>query len=1226
MPKAKFVDSAIDFCRTWGFDGLDLDWEYPGYIGRGGRTTDKANFALLLSELRSAFDAEGSATGKAPLLLTAAVGIGPTTADNAYDVPALNQYLDFINLMTYDMYGGWSPEKTAIHSQLYAGPGDSFGDGVPLSGEYAVNDWISRGASVNKLALGLVTYSRSFQLQSSAAGQGPGAAGVGYGATQPYSKQKGLASYYEILTLISQGAYCGAQKSYDASRCGAYLQKDDLWMGFDDEESVRCKAAFIKEKGLIGGLMWDLPEDDFPNGLSLLPFEEQQAVMQYRTLPDRKRTLVGRLLSLRACAQALGDPTYDHIQIGRTKGKKPFLHSPLPGSLPNFNFNISHDGNWVVLASDCLYLVGVDVSAPQIDRGEPDDETWFQDMTSVLTETERETIRRGKTHQERYAIFQRIWSAKEAVAKAVGQGLSFGLERMEVSFPELEEEGIGSLVWSAMGWSRSEEHPPKRGQTCRRLAVRRTHFSSLLANLQGGARGDRQSKRLEDGRVLQGKPCKEFSGGSWVTVALGPVDDAVDADGNFKTTFRIPGLGGPASVEALAAKGQTEASQNWIPKPSGFHQLSVDALAPEKVRKELTALKARSWAAAAGVRDLGKAVLSVRRHVLQGPDKAKIAKTKSDKPPVNGKDGPSQLLTELDALSIVDIVESTGAAGSGRKIFVGGKRDVDPLNMASFVDRCVEIMGDADTLPAGIAFTCRKGLKPDTPNQDTWCALKMDRLFAAAKDSRFPGLNMSRSLGDTLGHAECGITCEPEITRLDIDTSSKQMLLICSDGVWEFISAQEAVEIVGMRPPELCDEAVSLLAKESWDRWIREEGAAVVDDITVGVVHIGKDRRQHLEGIPESFHTPDLRVFFEPAVEQGLFACFHFRREKATWSDVRRRGETELEAAEEIIRCFHNMPWREVLIEADVSDKACCVVERGHARHEAADRWELHPPPGLPQGNVGTARSAVLAAIRACKLPASVIKRLQLSSMHCRCAQPKEGESEHLEDRHVPRPLDTEPDDFDEPLEKAPHYERSDRLDSAAGYLYEDTVEQIWDKQDASGLVWYTDAAFWDRMAGDLDERCADGWDVEDEVNSDTGIDEETPQLRHSRRIMRSWGGHLSAAPSSTLLAVVEGLQPNMARTGLGWVGERQRARPRPPADEWNHIGSIYDPPQMEVKSRSFSVRPTVPASFSASSLYFAEDRRRKVTFVQATHASAGENRAILERRTHILVHVLTAL
>jgi len=183
--------------------------------------------------------------------------------DNGYDVPALNQYLDFINLMTYDMYGGWSPERVGIHSQLYAGPGDAFGSsGVALSGAWAVQDWLGRGASAGKLALGLASYSRSFRLQSSAPGQGPAAAGIGYGAQQQYSQQTGLASYYEILRLI-QG---GATKSYDKARCGAFLQKGDLWMGFDDEESVRCKANFIKEKGLIGGLLWDLPEDDFLNG------------------------------------------------------------------------------------------------------------------------------------------------------------------------------------------------------------------------------------------------------------------------------------------------------------------------------------------------------------------------------------------------------------------------------------------------------------------------------------------------------------------------------------------------------------------------------------------------------------------------------------------------------------------------------------------------------------------------------------------------------------------------------------------------------------------------------------------------------------------------------------------------------------------------------------------------------------------------------------------------
>ena len=76
----------------------------------------QANFATLLEQLRAAFDAEGTSTNRAPLLLTAAVGIGPTTADNAYDVPKLNEYMDFINLMTYDMQLGLPsrPKATAM--------------------------------------------------------------------------------------------------------------------------------------------------------------------------------------------------------------------------------------------------------------------------------------------------------------------------------------------------------------------------------------------------------------------------------------------------------------------------------------------------------------------------------------------------------------------------------------------------------------------------------------------------------------------------------------------------------------------------------------------------------------------------------------------------------------------------------------------------------------------------------------------------------------------------------------------------------------------------------------------------------------------------------------------------------------------------------------------------------------------------------------------------------
>ena len=108
--RQQFVENAVNFLKKFGFDGLDMDWEYPAHPGQGGVPADKQNFVELLKDLRQSFDQED-------LLLTAAVGVSEETAKAGYDIPQISKYLDFINLMTYDYAGGWS-SATGLNSPL----------------------------------------------------------------------------------------------------------------------------------------------------------------------------------------------------------------------------------------------------------------------------------------------------------------------------------------------------------------------------------------------------------------------------------------------------------------------------------------------------------------------------------------------------------------------------------------------------------------------------------------------------------------------------------------------------------------------------------------------------------------------------------------------------------------------------------------------------------------------------------------------------------------------------------------------------------------------------------------------------------------------------------------------------------------------------------------------------------------------------------------------------
>lgn len=108
-----------------------------------------------------------------------------------------------------------------------------------------------------------------------------------------------------------------------------------------------------------------------------------------------------------------------------------------------------------------------------------------------------------------------------------------------------------------------------------------------------------------------------------------------------------------------------------------------------------------------------------------------------------------------------------------------------------------------------------------------------------ARNGHYPGLNMSRCLGDLMGHADAGCSCEPEICERQLGPED-HVLLVCSDGVWEFITPQEAVEMVSMQGLGGPMSSADTLAKEAWDRWIREEENSVVDDITVILVLLGR--------------------------------------------------------------------------------------------------------------------------------------------------------------------------------------------------------------------------------------------------------------------------------------------------------------------------------------------------------------------------------------------------
>jgi len=252
--RKKFITNAIEFIEKWGFEGLDLDWEYPKCWQvdcSKGPDSDKEAFSALVRELSAEFKPRG-------WILSAAVSPSKTVMDAGYDIPALNQYLDIINVMTYDYHGHWD-KKTGHVAPLYEYPEDDF---YFFNANFTMNYWHSQGADKSKLVMGMPMYGQSFTLADTS-DTGLNSDANGRGEAGDFTRAGGFLAYYEICHKIRSEGWIVERDI--GNRLGPIAHKGSQWVGFDDIAMIRRKSQYVMDSGFGGGMIWALDLDDFAN-------------------------------------------------------------------------------------------------------------------------------------------------------------------------------------------------------------------------------------------------------------------------------------------------------------------------------------------------------------------------------------------------------------------------------------------------------------------------------------------------------------------------------------------------------------------------------------------------------------------------------------------------------------------------------------------------------------------------------------------------------------------------------------------------------------------------------------------------------------------------------------------------------------------------------------------------------------------------------------------------
>lgn len=253
-----FVASAVNFVVTYGFDGIDIDWEYPVGGGLGSNTTrpeDKQNFTLLMAELRRQFDEQGLRDGK-DYVLTAATAAGFDKLPN-YQLGALAQYVDWFNVMTYDYHGTW--ENTTNHqAPLYGSSRDASSVASRYNIDWTIQAYLAAGVPADKILMGVPLYTRAWSgVSATSNGLYQAASGPAAGTWEP-----GSFDYRDLHDrLINQPDQYF--RYWDAEAMVPYVYNPSLGMfsTYEDTQSVQAKLDYIAAQHLGGMFFWDLSGD-----------------------------------------------------------------------------------------------------------------------------------------------------------------------------------------------------------------------------------------------------------------------------------------------------------------------------------------------------------------------------------------------------------------------------------------------------------------------------------------------------------------------------------------------------------------------------------------------------------------------------------------------------------------------------------------------------------------------------------------------------------------------------------------------------------------------------------------------------------------------------------------------------------------------------------------------------------------------------------------------------